>query len=124
MMGQQADVLSELQRAHSYIVARRPEDAAQIYYGAWHRLIRHWQSVLGERLLVVRYEDLGLDYEANVRRLLAHCGLRWDDEFLAFQKQTKTVTTASAAQVRWCCIRPPSVSGAITGIICNPYQSR
>jgi hypothetical protein len=49
----------------------------------------------------VRYEDLVLDYEANVRRLLAHCGLLWDDAFLAFQKQTKAVTTASAAQVRW-----------------------
>jgi tetratricopeptide (TPR) repeat protein len=71
-----------------------------VYYAAWHRLIRHWQSVLGESLLVVRYEDLVLDYEATTRRLLAHCGLRWDDACLAFQKQTKAVTTASAVQVR------------------------
>jgi hypothetical protein len=71
-----------------------------VYYAAWHRLIRHWQSVLGESLLVVRYEDLVLDYEATTRRLLAHCGLRWDDACLAFHKQTKAVTTASAVQVR------------------------
>jgi tetratricopeptide (TPR) repeat protein len=71
-----------------------------VYYAAWHRLMRHWQSVLGESLLVVRYEDLVLDYEATTRRLLAHCGLRWDDACLAFHKQTKAVTTASAVQVR------------------------
>jgi tetratricopeptide (TPR) repeat protein len=70
------------------------------YYAAWHRLIRHWQSVLGDSLLVVRYEDLVLDYEATTRRMLAHCGLRWEDACLAFQKQTKAVTTASAVQVR------------------------
>jgi hypothetical protein len=49
---------------------------------------------------VVQYEDLVLDHEATTRRLLAHCGLRWDDACLAFHKQTKAVTTASAVQVR------------------------
>src|SRR5260370_10251819 len=71
-----------------------------VYYAAWHRLIHHWQSLLGENLLVVQYEDLVLDYEATTRRLLAYCGLRWDDACLAFQKQSKAVTTASAVQVR------------------------
>lgn len=70
------------------------------YYAAWHRLVRHWQSVLGDSLLLVQYEDLVLDYQATTRRLLAHCGLGWDDACLAFQKQTKAVTTASAVQVR------------------------
>jgi tetratricopeptide (TPR) repeat protein len=71
-----------------------------VYYAAWHCLIRHWQSMLGENLLVVQYEDLVQDYEATTRRILAYCGLRWDDACLAFQKQTKAVTTASAVQVR------------------------
>lgn len=70
------------------------------YYAAWNRLMRHWQSVLGESLLVVPYEDLVLDYEATARRLLAHCGLQWEDSCHAFQNQTRAVTTASAVQVR------------------------
>ena len=70
------------------------------YYAAWNRLMRHWQSVLGEALLVVQYEDLVLDYEATTRRLLAHCGLQWETSCQTFQNQTRAVTTASAVQVR------------------------
>jgi hypothetical protein len=28
------------------------------YYAGWHRLMRHWQAVFGERLLIVSYEDM------------------------------------------------------------------
>jgi hypothetical protein len=70
------------------------------YYAAWNRLMRHWQAVLGECLLVVRYEDLVLAPEPTIRRLLTHCGLSWDDACLSFHNQARAVTTASAAQVR------------------------
>lgn len=71
-----------------------------VYYSAWHRLIRHWQSVLGDHLLIVRYEDLVLDFEATARRLVAHCGLEWEDRCRSFQTQSRAVTSASAVQVR------------------------
>jgi tetratricopeptide (TPR) repeat protein len=70
------------------------------YYAAWHRLMRHWRKVLGSNLLIVQYEDLVLHQEAVSRRILAHCGLEWQDACLAFEKQKSPVTTASAAQVR------------------------
>ena len=70
------------------------------YYAAWYRLTRHWQSVLGESLLVLKYEDLVTDLESASRRLLAHCGLRWDEACLAFEKHARAVTSASAVQVR------------------------
>jgi hypothetical protein len=62
--------------------------------------MRHWQAVLGESLLVVRYEDLVLAPEPTIRRLLTHCGLSWNDACLAFHNQARAVTTASAVQVR------------------------
>lgn len=70
------------------------------YYVAWHSLIRHWQSVLEDRLLIVQYEDLVQHQEAMSRRIVEHCGLPWEESCLAFQDQTTPVTTASAVQVR------------------------
>jgi tetratricopeptide (TPR) repeat protein len=70
------------------------------YYAAWHRLMRHWCDVLGDTLLVVHYEDLVTHQEAISRRIVAHCGLAWQDECLAFYQQSTAVTTASAAQIR------------------------
>ena len=75
-----------------------PELAA--YYAAWHRLIRHWQAALGERLLVVRYEDLVLRFEETARRMTEHCGLAWEQRISSFHAHARTVTTASATQVR------------------------
>jgi Tfp pilus assembly protein PilF len=70
------------------------------YYVAWHRLMRHWQSLLGDSLLIVQYEDLIANQEAVSRRIVAHCGLAWEDACLAFHQRQGAVATASAAQVR------------------------
>jgi tetratricopeptide (TPR) repeat protein len=70
------------------------------YYAAWHRLARHWQEVLGERLLLIRYEDLVAHPEDAARRLISHCGLSWESACLDFHRQREAVTTASAVQVR------------------------
>jgi hypothetical protein len=56
--------------------------------------------VLGHRLLIVQYEDLVKHQETVSRRIVAHCGLQWEDECLAFQERRGAVTTASAVQVR------------------------
>ncbi|WP_144143254.1 tetratricopeptide repeat-containing sulfotransferase family protein [Paraburkholderia sp. BCC1884] len=71
------------------------------YYRAYDALMQHWQRVLPEGVMIeVEYEDLVEDFETNVRRLLAHCRLDWDDRCLAFHQTTRRVSTASAAQVR------------------------
>lgn len=75
-------------------------DELAAYYRAWHRLIRHWKSVLQDELLIVRYEDLVVDLESTARRMLAHCGLEWQSGCLSFHSRTDAVTTASATQVR------------------------
>jgi len=61
----------------------------------------HWRRVLpAGRLLDVRYEDVVADLEGQARRLLAHCGLEWDDRCLSFHQTDRPVRTASATQVR------------------------
>jgi len=70
------------------------------YYVAYHRLMAHWESVIPGVIHTVRYEDLVSNTEGEARRVLAHCGLDWEDRCLEFHKNTSASTTASATQVR------------------------
>lgn len=71
------------------------------YYRHYQTLMAHWQRVLPpERFLEVRYEDLVGNLEAGARRIIAHCGLTWDERCLNFHRTERTVRTASATQVR------------------------
>ena len=71
------------------------------YYRAYHALMAHWRSVLPANVMLdVRYEDLVGDLEGQARRLLAHCGLPWDDAVLAFHRADRPVKTHSQIQVR------------------------
>ncbi|MBI1215978.1 MAG: tetratricopeptide repeat protein [Alphaproteobacteria bacterium] len=71
------------------------------YYANYARLMAHWHRVLPEgRILDARYEDTVADQEGQTRRLLAHCGLDWEDACLDFHKNDRLVKTASIAQVR------------------------
>ncbi len=71
------------------------------YYQRYERLMAHWRRVLPPRsFLDVRYEDVVAHLEAQARRIIAHCGLPWDDRCLAFHETERPVRTASATQVR------------------------
>lgn len=70
------------------------------YYQAHSRLLEHWQGVLGDRLIVCRYEELVADHEAQVRGLLRHIGLNWDVRCLKFFEDGRPVLTPSRWQVR------------------------
>lgn len=70
------------------------------YYLMFDALMRHWGRVLPGRILEVHYEQLVDDQEAQTRRLLAHCGLGWEDACLRFAENAAPVATASAVQVR------------------------
>jgi tetratricopeptide (TPR) repeat protein len=70
------------------------------YAAAFARLMEHWTSVLPRRVLELDYEALVREPEAQARRLIAHCGLDWDDRCLQFHKSARAVRTASLGQVR------------------------
>jgi hypothetical protein len=70
------------------------------YFVAYRKMMDHWHAVMPGVMLEVRYEELVADPETQCRRLLAHCGLPWEDEVLDFHTSTKASTTASTVQVR------------------------
>jgi tetratricopeptide (TPR) repeat protein len=70
------------------------------YYTEYERLMAHWRSVLQLPVMEVAYEEVVENLEAASRRLVAFCGLDWDDRCLNFQGNSRAVRTASVAQVR------------------------
>ena len=64
------------------------------------RLLAHWLTVLPDRILQVRYEDLVTNPEPESRRLIDFLGLQWDPACLAFHETKRPVMTASMWQVR------------------------
>lgn len=70
------------------------------YYARFDRLMTLWNRLWPGRVLQLSYEALVADQEGQTRRLLAHCGLDWDEACLSFHKNIAAVATPSAAQVR------------------------
>jgi tetratricopeptide (TPR) repeat protein len=70
-------------------------------YRQYERLMEHWRRVLpADRFTEVEYEALVVDREAETRRLIAFCGLEWDDACLAPERNLRAVKTASVWQAR------------------------
>ena len=70
-------------------------------YRQYARLMAHWRSMLpADRFLEVEYESLVSDAEAGARRLIAFCGLEWDDACLRPEKNNRRIWTASSWQAR------------------------
>ena len=70
------------------------------YYSDYVRLMAHYDAVLPGRVHRVIYERMVEDTEGEVRRLLAYCGLEYDDRCLRFYENDRAVRTASSEQVR------------------------
>ena len=70
-------------------------------YRNYEALMAHWRRLLPpEVLLEVQYEEVVGDLEEQARRIVAHCGLEWDDRCLSFHQTKRPVQTLSAIQVR------------------------
>jgi len=70
------------------------------YYRQYIETMNHWHTVLPGKVLDVHYEDTVLDLEGQVRRVLEHCGLDFEEQCLRFWETTRAVKTASSEQVR------------------------
>jgi tetratricopeptide (TPR) repeat protein len=77
-----------------------PEDIVFVYR-QYARLMDHWRATLPpDRLMEIVYEDLIENPEPVIRKLIAFCGLEWDDACMSHEKNAKAVRTPSLWQVR------------------------
>ena len=71
------------------------------YFRRYRRLVEHWRSVLpADRFIEIDYEDLTRDPEPVIRRIIAACGLPWNDACLRPESNPRAVKTPSKWQTR------------------------
>ncbi|ESQ89687.1 hypothetical protein ABAC460_12525 [Asticcacaulis sp. AC460] len=76
------------------------QDDLADHYHHFRDLMGYWKSVLGEQLIEVSLEAVIADPEAQIRRLIAACGLDFEEACLKPHEASGAVSTASAVQVR------------------------
>jgi len=70
------------------------------YYKQYHKIVSHWHDVMPGKILDVHYEETVTDLDGQVRRILAHCGLPYEEQCTRFWETRRAVRTASSEQVR------------------------
>ncbi len=78
------------------------------YYRDYVALLAHYDTMLPDRIHRVFYEAMVADPEAEIRALLAYCGLPFEAACLSFHSNDRAVRTPSSEQVRL-----PIYSGAV-----------
>ena len=69
------------------------------YYNQYRELMSFWQQQYDDLIIDIRYEDLLSNAESNVKKLLQHVGLEWQEGCLKYYENKRTVSTPSYAQV-------------------------
>ena len=71
-----------------------------IYYKNYQKLMDYWNKTLPNFIYNVSYEELINNQEEESKKLIKYCGLDWHEDCLNFHKNKRSVSTASANQVR------------------------
>ena len=70
------------------------------YHGEYRDLMAHWHLQFPGRIHDVSYEELTRDTEHALRRVMAFCHLPYAPSMLSLTANRRSITTASAVQVR------------------------
>ena len=70
------------------------------YYELYFDLMKFWQSSYGDRIYNLNYEKLTVSPNAEIKNLINHLDLTWDDACLAPHKNKRIARTASQQQVK------------------------
>ncbi len=92
---------------HNYAYDQR--DLA-LYYKTFLDMVDFWRERVPDWIYEVEYEALVANPEVESRKLIAACGLEWEDACLNFHENTRKVETLSLFQVR-----QPISGGSVKG---------
>jgi len=70
------------------------------YYRDYVKVMNHWDAVLPGRVHRVQYEEMVADTDTQIRALLDHCELEFEEQCLRFYETDRAIRTPSAEQVR------------------------
>jgi hypothetical protein len=97
------DTALSIHQTHFHPSLAFPTGGAELvsYFCSYQRLVGHWRSVLPQdRFIEVDYEDLTGAPEPVIRRIIAACGLAWDEACLRPESNQRAVRTPSKWQAR------------------------
>jgi len=97
------DTALSIHQTHFHPALAFPTGGAELvaYFRGYQRLIDHWRRVLpADRFIEVDYEDLTRAPEPVIRRIIAACGLAWQDACLRPECNPRAVKTPSKWQTR------------------------
>jgi tetratricopeptide (TPR) repeat protein len=97
------DTALSIHQTHFHPTLAFPTGGAELvaYFREYQRLIDYWRNVLpADRFIEVDYEDLTRAPEPVIRRIIAACGLAWDDACLRPESNPRAVKTPSKWQTR------------------------
>jgi tetratricopeptide (TPR) repeat protein len=97
------DTALSIHQTHFHPSMPFPTGGAELvaYFRNYQRIIDHWRSVLpADRFIEVNYEDLTRAPEAVIRRIIAACGLSWNESCLHPESNPRAVKTPSKWQTR------------------------
>jgi tetratricopeptide (TPR) repeat protein len=92
-----------IHQTHFHPALAFPTGGAELvaYFKSYRRVTDHWRSVLPEeRFIEIDYEELTGRPEPAIRRIIASCGLTWDDACLRPERNPRPVKTPSKWQTR------------------------
>lgn len=70
------------------------------YYNLYSDLLKYWNNLLPNFIFDVKYEDLVLNPEKEIKNLLNFCEIDWNNNCLNFHNNKRIVKTASDVQAR------------------------
>jgi Flp pilus assembly protein TadD len=97
------DTALSIHQTHFHPSMAFPTGGAELvaYLASYRRLTDHWRSVLpADRFIEVDYEELTRAPEPVIRRIVASCGLPWDDACVRPEQNPRAVKTPSKWQAR------------------------
>ncbi len=97
------DTALSIHQTHFHPSLAFPTGGAELvsYFHTYQRLMDHWRGVLpADRFIEVDYEELTREPEPVIRRMIAACGLVWDEACLRPEANPRAVRTPSKWQTR------------------------
>ena len=70
------------------------------FYNLYKDLMNYWKNLLPDFILDIKYENLILDTDDEVKKLLKFCDLSWSKNCLQFYENKRPIKTASDTQAR------------------------
>jgi tetratricopeptide (TPR) repeat protein len=97
------DTALSIHQTHFHPGLAFPTGGAKLvaYFRSYQRLMDHWRRVIpAARLIEVEYEELTREPELTIKRIIAGCGLAWNDACLRPELNQRAVKTPSKWQTR------------------------